>query len=145
MFWLQQHVEPATEGAEQAQTSAEHVPIIVQFVNHYLGQYAYDFEMKYTHPFWTWFLAKFETTPEAAFGPYTPENAIPWYTVMFIIACILSVTIIWILKGRLSQEEPEHGQQTLELSVLTIRGLLEDIICSRSSWPQRLRRASPSR
>jgi len=128
MFWLLQHVEPATERAEQAQTSAEHVPIIVQIVNRYFGQYAYDFEMKYTHPFWTWFLAKFETTPEAAFGPYTPENAIPWYTVMFIIACILSVTIIWILKGRLSQEEPEHGQQTLELSVLTIRGLLEDII-----------------
>jgi F-type H+-transporting ATPase subunit a len=47
---------------------------------------------------------------------------------MFVIACILSVTIIWILKGKLSEEEPGHGQQTLELGVLAIRGMIEDII-----------------
>ena len=47
---------------------------------------------------------------------------------MFVIACILSVTIIWILKGKLSEEEPGHGQQTLELGVLAVRGMLEDII-----------------
>src|SRR5260370_12152549 len=84
--------------------------------------------MKYTYPRWQAFLAKFHTTPENVFGPYTPENAIPWYTVMFFIACILSVAIIWILKGKLSQEEPGHGQQTLEVSVLAVRSMLEDII-----------------
>ncbi|HMF57136.1 MAG TPA: F0F1 ATP synthase subunit A [Pyrinomonadaceae bacterium] len=127
MFWLLQHGEAATESG--AQEHAQHVPVVVQFVNRYLGQYAYDFEMKYTYPFWKSFLAKFGTTPEAAFGgPYTPENAIPWYTVMFIIACILSVTVIWILKGQISEDEPRHGQQTLELSVLAVRDMLEDII-----------------
>jgi len=48
--------------------------------------------------------------------------------VMFVIACILSVTVIWILKGKLSEEEPGHGQQTLELGVLAVRSMIEDII-----------------
>jgi F-type H+-transporting ATPase subunit a len=122
MFWL------AEEAAEHGAQAEHHTPIIVQFVNHWFGQYAYDFEMKYTHPLWTRFLAKFGTTPEAVFGPYTPENAIPWYTVMFVITCILSVAIIWIFKGKLSEEEPAYGQQTLELSVLAIRDMIADII-----------------
>lgn len=122
MFWL------LSEGAEQAQEQAEEMPIVVKLVNHWFGQWAYDFEMKYTHPFWTKFLAKLGTTPEAAFGAYTPENAIPWYTVMFIIACILSVAVIWILKGKLSHDEPGYGQQTLELGVLAIRDMLADIV-----------------
>ncbi len=49
------------------------------------------FELTYTKPIWDKVLGWFGTTPEAAFGPYTAENAIPWYTVMFFIACILSV------------------------------------------------------
>ena len=107
---------------------AAEAPIIVQAVNHYFGEWAYRFEMTYTRPLWTKFFAKFGTTPEAVFGPYTPETAIPWYTVMFIIACILSVVIIWILKGQLSEEEPGYGQQTLEVAVLAVRGMIEDII-----------------
>lgn len=126
MFWLLETAKAAEHG-ETAQ-SAHHTPVIVELVNHYFGQAAYDFEMKYTYPFWKSFFAKFGTTPEAIFGPYTPENAIPWYTVMFVIACILSFTIIWILKGKLSEEEPGHGQQTLELGVLAVRGMIEDII-----------------
>src|SRR5882724_6227459 len=121
-------LEAAAAGAEQAEQSAEHTPIIVEFVNHYFGEWAYRFEMNYTYPLWTKCFAKFGTTPEAVFGPYTPENAIPWYTVMFVIACILSVAIIWILKGQLSEEEPGYGQQTLELGVLAVRSMLEDII-----------------
>jgi len=114
--------------AEGAQEAAHHAPIIVQLVNQYFGKYAYNFEITYTKPIWTKFLAKFGTTPEAMFGEYTPENAIPWYTIMFVIACILSVLIIWILKGKLSEDEPHGGQQTLEVSVLAVRGMLEDIV-----------------
>ncbi len=120
-------LQAAAAGAEHAE-EAEHTPIIVQFVNHYFGEWAYRFEMNYTYPFWTKFFAKFGTTPEAVFGPYSPETAIPWYTVMFVIACILSVVTIWILRGQLSEEEPGHGQQTLELGVLAVRGMIEDII-----------------
>lgn len=127
MFWLFDTAKAAEHG-EKAATTAHHTPIIVELVNHYFGQAAYDFEMKYTYPIWKSFFAKFHTTPEAVFGPYTPETAIPWYTVMFAIACILSVIIIWILKGRLSTDDPGHGQQTLEVGVLFVRGMIEDII-----------------
>jgi len=114
--------------AEHAEEAAHHAPIIVRLVNQYFGEYVYNLEMRYTYPRWKWFLAKFGSTPEAAFGPYTPENAIPWYTIMFVIACILSVAIIWVLKGKLSEDEPSGGQQTLEASVLAVRGMLEDIV-----------------
>src|SRR3989441_6533511 len=120
-LFLQEQAGKAAEQVEQA-------PILVKLVNQYFGQAAYDFEMKYTYPFWQKFLAKFGATHEAVFGPYTPENAIPWYTVMFVIACILSVALIWILKGRLSEDEPGSGQQTLELSVLAVRDLLGEVV-----------------
>lgn len=134
MFFLLQHpeagkaAEHAGKVAEHAGEQAHHVPILVKLVNQYLGEWVYNFEMKYTYPRWKWFLAKFGSTPEAAFGAYTPENAIPWYTVMFVVACILSVFIIWILKGKLSEDEPGYGQQTLEVSVLFVRDLIADII-----------------
>jgi F-type H+-transporting ATPase subunit a len=128
MFWLQEHSEAVAEHAEQAQEHAEQVPIIVKLVNHYFGHWAYNFEMSYTYPLWKRFFAKFGTTPEAAFGPYTPETAIPWYTVMFVIACILSVIIILVLRRRLSVDEPGYGQQTLEVSMLAIRDMLADVV-----------------
>jgi F-type H+-transporting ATPase subunit a len=77
---------------------------------------------------WDKVLGWFGSTPEAAFGPYTADNAIPWYTVMFFIACIISVVIIWILKGKLSESEPGGGQQTLEVSVLAVRNMIQDVI-----------------
>src|SRR5678815_3644894 len=132
MFWLQEAAhgaaEHAEETAEHAEEAEHHAPIIVQLVNHYFGEAALNFELKYTKPIWDKVLGFFGTTPEAAFGPYTAENAIPWYTVMFFIACILSVIIIWILKGKLSESQPGHGQQTLELSVLAVRNMIQDII-----------------
>src|SRR6266700_4527492 len=128
MFFLLQNADTAGKAAEQVEEQVEQAPIIVRLVNHYFGEMAYKFEMNYTYPKWKWFLAKFGSTPEAAFGVYTPENAIPWYTVMFVIACILSVIVIWVLKGQLSEDKPGHGQQTLEVGVLAVRNMVEDII-----------------
>jgi F-type H+-transporting ATPase subunit a len=48
--------------------------------------------------------------------------------VMFVLACILSLALIWIFKGKLSEDEPGHGQQTLEVGVLAVRSMLEDIV-----------------
>lgn len=148
MYWLLETAKAAEHGAkapEHAEQAAHHTPIVVEFVNHYFGEYAHRFEMAYSYPIWAKFFKltvpqfglfgyKFgpfqllNTTPEAVFGPYSPETAIPWYTVMFVIACLLSITIIWIMKGRLSTEEPGPGQQTLEVGVLAVRGMIEDII-----------------
>jgi len=121
MFWFQ-------EAAEQAEEAEQHAPIVVQLVNQYFGEYALRFEKAVTIKLWNRVLPIFGTDAEKLFGPYTAENAIPWYTVMFFIACILSVVIIWILKGKLSESEPGHGQQTLEVSVLAVRNMIEDII-----------------
>lgn len=125
MFLL---AEGGGEAAGHAAEGGHHTPIIVEFVNHWFGEAALKFELKYTKPVWDRVLGYFGTTPEAAFGPYTAENAIPWYTVMFFIACVLSVAIIWIMKGKLSESEPGGGQQTLEVSVLAVRNMIQDII-----------------
>jgi F-type H+-transporting ATPase subunit a len=124
MFWLAE----AAEAGEHAEGAPHHTPIIVELINHWFGEAALKFELTYTKPIWDKVLGKFGTTPEAAFGPYTAENAIPWYTVMFFIACLLSVAIIWIFKGKLSESEPGGGQQTLEVSVLAVRNMIQDII-----------------
>ncbi|HJP91170.1 MAG TPA: F0F1 ATP synthase subunit A [Pyrinomonadaceae bacterium] len=125
MFWFQEAAEQAADHAEEAE---QHAPIIVELVNHWFGEAALRFELNYTKPIWDKFLGYFGSNAEAVFGPYTADNAIPWYTVMFFIACILSVVIIWILKGKLSESEPGGGQQTLEVSVLAVRNMIEDII-----------------
>jgi F-type H+-transporting ATPase subunit a len=106
-------------------------PLIVQFVNHYLGEPLYRFQMAYTRPAWVWLFDKLgvEGTPEQIFGvAYSAETAIPWYTVMFVIACILTVVVIWILKGKLSEDDPSHGQLTLEAGFLAIKDLVVNII-----------------
>src|ERR1051325_11295532 len=125
MFWL---AEAAHEAAEHAEEAEHQAPIVVQLVNTWFGEAALKFELAYTKPVWDRFLAKFGTSAEQAFGRYTVDNAIPWYTVMFFIACVLSVVIIWILKGKINESEPGGGQQTLEVSVLAVRNMVEDII-----------------
>ncbi|MCO6511399.1 MAG: F0F1 ATP synthase subunit A [Aridibacter famidurans] len=101
-----------------------HTPLIVEFVNHYIGKPVHEFQMAYTYPFWEWVLSSFGVKPEDVFGPYTAENAVPWYTIMFFIACLLSVAVVWVFKGKLSEDDPHHGQLTLEASFLAIKDLL---------------------
>jgi F-type H+-transporting ATPase subunit a len=135
MFFLLQEGHAATEHAAQAGEHgaeaahhAEHVPPVVQWINHAVGAPVHRFELQYTKPLWDKFLGLFHTNAEAVFGAYTPENAIPWYTVMFVIACALTVAVILLLRKKLSLGEPHGGQQTLEVAVLSIRGLIADVI-----------------
>lgn len=111
-----------------AEGGGHHVPLISQFINHYLGEPVYQFQMAYTRPIWAALFAKFGTTPEALFGPYTVENAIPWWTIMFVIACILTVIIVNLLKGKLSEDDPDPGQLTLEAGFLAVKGMITSII-----------------
>ncbi len=137
-----QHTEHGAQGAGHAGTAAghgpgaaehaaseggHHVPAVVEKINQLVGPAVHDFQVHYTRPLWDKFFGLFGTTAESVFGPYTPENAVPWYTVMFVLAAVFSVLLILLLKPRrLSVEEPGYGQLTLETGVLAIRDLLVD-------------------
>jgi F-type H+-transporting ATPase subunit a len=104
-------------------------PTLVEFVNHYIGEPVHEFQVHYTKPFWdNYVFSRFGTTAENVFGVYTPENAVPWYTVMFILACLVSLVLIWILRGRATDNVPEDGQQILEIGLGSIRNLLVDLV-----------------
>ena len=107
-----------------------HTPLIVEFVNHYLGKPVHEFQMAVTYPLWQKIFdtVGMKTTPDAVFGAYTVENAIPWYTVMFVIACLLTVFLIWVFKGKLSEDDPTHGQLTLEAGFLAIKDMVTGVI-----------------
>jgi F-type H+-transporting ATPase subunit a len=105
-----------------------HEPAIVTFINHYLGEPLHNIQMAVTKPMWDELLGNFGTNAEAVFGPYTPENAIPWYTVMFIIACILTLVVIWIFKGKLSENDPTNGQLTLESGFLALKDMIVSVV-----------------
>ncbi|HEV2706734.1 MAG TPA: F0F1 ATP synthase subunit A [Pyrinomonadaceae bacterium] len=124
----QQTAEHAAATAEHGGAAAHHTPAIVEAINHYIGEPIYNFQMHYTKPMWDKFFGLFGTDANTVFSasPYSPENAVPWYTVMFILACIFSVIIIQFLKGRLSEDEPANGQQVLESGFISIRNLLLD-------------------
>lgn len=105
-----------------------HTPLIVEFINHYLGEPVYQFQMAYTKPYWDMFFAKFGTDAVTMFGEYSPETAIPWQTIMFVIACILSITLIGIFKGKLSEDDPHPGQMTLEAGFLAVKDLIVSVV-----------------
>lgn len=105
-----------------------HTPLIVEFVNHYLGEPVYDFQIAYTKPLWDQFFNYFGTNAEAVFGKYTVENAVPWYSIMFVIACILTIVVVWMLKGKLSEDDPHQGQLTLEAGFIAIKDLVVSVI-----------------
>lgn len=119
------HGAAATEHA--AEGAGHHTPLLVEAVNHYVGEPLHHFQVEYTKPLWDKFFGYFGSSAEAMFGPYTPENAVPWYTVMFVLAALFTLALVWILKpSRLSVDEPGYGQLTLEKGLLAIRDLLED-------------------
>jgi len=49
------------------------------------GEPIYHFELAYTRPIWAKLFGYFWYNSGSLFGPYTVENAIPWYTIMFVI------------------------------------------------------------
>ena len=112
-----------------AEGGEHHVPLIVEFINRYLGEPLYNIQMATTHVWWTKFFGYFGTTPEAVFGvEYSPETAIPWYTIMFVIACILTVIVIKILKDKMSGDDPSNAQMTLEAGYLYLFDLASKVI-----------------
>jgi F-type H+-transporting ATPase subunit a len=106
----------------------EHEPVIVQFINTYLGEPICRAEDGVLYPVVDAILKPFGSSTHALFGACNPENALPWYTVMFIIACLLTIAVIWVLKGKLSEDDPAHGQLTLEAAFLALRNLIVNVV-----------------
>ena len=124
-----QHTEHAAPAAAEhaASGAGHHVPLIVEQLNHYVGEPVHHFQVQYTKPLWDKFFGLFGSDAEKMFGAYTPENAVPWYTVMFVLAALFALLIVFLLKPRrLSVDEPGYRQLTLERGVLAIRDLLAD-------------------
>ena len=111
-----------------AEEGGEHIPLIAQFINHYVGEPMHRFELAYTKPVWDAFFAKFGTDANHVFGPYSVENAVPWYTIMFVIACLLTIIVVKILKDKLSEDDPSNAQMTLEAGFLALKDLASSVI-----------------
>ena len=47
---------------------------------------------------------------------------------MFVIACILTMVVIWIFKGKLSEDDPTHGQLTLEAGFLALKDMIISVV-----------------
>jgi F-type H+-transporting ATPase subunit a len=75
------------------------------------------------------------------FGPHWPGEGktfdeyraagnlpIPTHVVMFLFVVLVSVVVLWFLRRKLSVENPTNRQQTFEVGVETVRGLLSDLV-----------------
>jgi F-type H+-transporting ATPase subunit a len=47
---------------------------------------------------------------------------------MFVIACILTMVVIWIFKGKLSEDDPTPGQLTLEAGFIALKDLITSVV-----------------
>src|SRR5262249_33623611 len=64
------------------------------------------------------------------FDQYVAEGylPIPTHVVMFLFVVLVAVVLLTILRGKLSVESPNKRQQTFEVGVEALRGLLNDLV-----------------
>jgi len=78
MFLFAEAAEGAHAAAEHAEEAEQHAPIIVQLVNHYFGEYALAFELKYTKPyFWDPVLGFFARSQKMPLDRTQPRTRSP--------------------------------------------------------------------
>jgi|SRR5262245_124332 len=122
--------EAAEHGA--AAGHAEHVPFIVEKLNQWIGGPVFEIQkvimppiykmLKIFGPQWPGENKTFQEYLDAGYLP------IPTHVVMFLFVVLIAVVVLTILRGKLSAESPNKRQQTLEVGVETIRGLLGDLV-----------------
>jgi F-type H+-transporting ATPase subunit a len=127
---LQEHGQQATEHGAAAH--AEHVPIIVEKLNHWIGEPVFNIQkaimppiyntLKIFGPQWPGEGKSFQEYLDAGYLP------IPTHVVMFLFVMLVAVVVLTILRGKLSVESPNSRQQTFEVGVETLRGLLGDLV-----------------
>jgi len=121
------------EAAGGATGHAEHVPIIVQKVNEWIGPAVFQLQAKIMPPIYKVFGFMFgDHWPGEGktFEQYYAEGnfPIPTHVVMFLFVVFVAVGVLTLLRRKLSTESPTTRQQTLEVGVEMIRGLLRDLV-----------------
>ncbi len=127
---LQEHGQQAAGHAAAAH--AEHVPFIVTKLNDWIGEPVFNIQkvimpkiyhaLKIFGPEWPGEGKTFQEYLDAGYLP------IPTHVVMFLFVVLVSVVVLTILRGKLSVESPNKRQQTFEVGVETVRGLLNDLV-----------------
>src|SRR5215475_10967992 len=128
---LQEHGQQAAEHGAKA-GHAKHVPIIVEKLNDWIGEPVFEIQkvimppiykaLKIFGPEWPGENKTFQEYLDAGYLP------IPTHVVMFLFVVLVAVVVLTILRGKLSVESPNKRQQTFEVGVETIRGLLNDLV-----------------
>jgi F-type H+-transporting ATPase subunit a len=128
---LQEHGQQAAEHGAGA-GHAKHVPIIVEKLNDWIGEPVFEIQkvimppiykaLKIFGPEWPGENKSFQEYLDAGYLP------IPTHVVMFLFVVVVAVVILTILRGKLSVESPNKRQQTFEVGVEAIRGLLNDLV-----------------
>src|SRR5215475_756707 len=128
---LQGHGQEAAEHGAAA-GHAEHMPFIVEKLNQWIGEPVFEIQkvimppiykmLKIFGPQWPGENKTFQEYLDAGYLP------IPTQVVMFLFVVLIAVVVLTILRGKLSAESPNKRQQTLEVGVETIRGLLGDLV-----------------
>src|SRR5215813_12661369 len=128
---LQEHGPQAAEHGAGA-GHAKHVPIIVEKLNEWIGEPVFEIQkvimppiykaLKIFGPEWPGENKSFQEYLDAGYLP------IPTHVVMFLFVVLVAVVVLTILRGKLSVESPNKRQQTFEVGVETIRGLLNDLV-----------------
>src|SRR5215813_6373416 len=128
---LQEHGPQAAEHGAGA-GHAKHVPIIVEKLNEWIGEPVFEIQkvimppiykaLKIFGPEWPGENKSFQEYLDAGYLP------IPTHVVMFLFVVLVAVVVLTILRGKLSVESPNKRQQTFEVGVEMIRGLLNDLV-----------------
>jgi len=128
---LQEHGPQAAEHGAGA-GHAKHVPFIVEKLNEWIGEPVFEIQkvimppiykyLKIFGPEWPGEDKSFQQYLDAGYLP------IPTHVVMFLFVVLVAVVVLTILRGKLSVESPNKRQQTFEVGVETIRGLLNDLV-----------------
>jgi F-type H+-transporting ATPase subunit a len=145
--FLPQHGQPAAEGAAgaaqgsaeaaghaaEAAKHSEHIPWVVEQVNHLAGPIVFKIQSVIMPPIYQVFSFLFGDHWPGEGLTYEQYRAagnlpIPTQVVMFLIVVLIAVVALAILRGKLSAESPTHRQQTFEVGVEAIRGLLSDLV-----------------
>lgn len=120
------------ETSGHAVAHGEHVPWIVEQINHIVGPAVFEIQKQIMPPIYS---------ALKIFGPHWPGEGktfdqyvaegnlpIPTQIVMFSFVVIVAVVVLWLLRGKLSTESPTNRQQTFEVGVEAIRSFLSDLV-----------------